>query len=191
MLYTIGHSTHAIDAFIALLKQHDVQVLADVRSVPMSRFNPQFRQRELKKSLEGAGLAYVYLGDRLGGQSSSQRDRATRVPYEERILMPEFQSGMAALLKLAGEKRTAIMCAEKEPLNCHRTLLIARALAAKNFPVTHILGNGDLRPHAEVENELMGWQGLTEQGLFDTRETQLNEAYEKRRSVGTYKPKRA
>jgi uncharacterized protein (DUF488 family) len=181
MIYSIGHSTHPIEVFIGLLKKHGVEVLADIRSVPMSRFNPQFRQRELKKAVEATGMEYVYLGGPLGGKPY--------LPFAQRTAMPEFKSGMEALKKIANEKRVAIMCAEKEPLNCHRTLLVSRALAEEKIPVMHIMGDGSLRAHQEVENDLLGWQKMESAGLFDTRETQVAEAYDKRRAAGSFKRK--
>lgn len=190
MIYTLGHSTHPLETFIGLLKQHGIEALVDIRSVPMSRFNPQFRQKDLKAALEAVGLDYVYRGDALGGQPRAQHhNRQLRIPYAARVQMPEFKAGLAALKNLAAQKRVTIMCAEKEPLNCHRTLLVARALAEENFPVLHILGDGNLRTQEEVEEDLLNWRGLEVGGLFDDPATRLEEAYARRSGAGTYKRK--
>jgi uncharacterized protein (DUF488 family) len=146
MIYSLGHSTHPIEKFIGLLKPHEITVLVDVRSVPYSKFNPQFRQKELRASLESAGLSYLYLGEALGGKPY--------LPYAERVRMELFQAGLEALKNTAFEKRICIMCAEKEPLNCHRTQLISRALAEQGVAVKHLLANGNAKMHAELEKDL-------------------------------------
>jgi uncharacterized protein (DUF488 family) len=179
VIHSLGHSTHPIEVFIELLKQRGIEVLADVRSVPMSRFNPQFRQKELRATLEKEGLSYVWLGEALGGKPY--------LPYAERTRMELFQAGLNTLKNLAADKRACIMCAEKEPLNCHRTLLISRALAEQNIPVMHILADGSLKPHAEIEADLPDWVGLGEGELFDDPAARLEQAYAKRRTAGNYR----
>jgi uncharacterized protein (DUF488 family) len=175
-ILTIGHSNHAIDRFIALLKGAEVEALADIRSVPMSKFNPQFRQKDLKAAVEAAGIDYLYMGKALGGHP--------RAPE------PEFREGLAKLIEAAQQKRIAIMCAEKEPLNCHRTLLVARVLAAQDIPVEHILADGSLQNHHALENELLNWTGVKED-LFTAREERVEIAYEKRKAKGDFKRKSA
>jgi uncharacterized protein (DUF488 family) len=101
--------------------------------------------------------------------------------------MELFQAGLETLKNLAVSHRVCTMCAEKEPLNCHRTLLISRALAEQNTPVVHILADGSLKPHSEVETDLMDWVGLGEGELFDDPATRLERAYAKRRLAGNYR----
>jgi uncharacterized protein (DUF488 family) len=179
VIHSLGHSTHPIERFIGLLKQQGIELLADVRSVPYSKFNPQFRQKELRTALEAAGISYLYLGEALGGKPY--------LPYAERVWMELFQAGLNTLKNLAADKRACIMCAEKEPLNCHRTLLISRALSEQNIPVMHILADGKLKPHAEVEANLLDWVELGEGQLFDGPAARLDEAYARRRTAGNYR----
>ena len=150
-LYTIGHSNHPIERFIGLLQQHAVAVLADVRSVPQSRFAPQFRQAALKASLNAAGIRYAWLGDGLGGKPRDRTLWRKGVPDFGRIAAgPAFADGMARLRTLMAERRAAIMCAERDPEDCHRARLVAPALARDGVKILHILPDGRLLPHAEM-----------------------------------------
>src|SRR5215217_5041763 len=128
-VFTIGHSTHPIERFVALLKAHDVQLLADVRRFPGSRRNPQFNSGALRESLKSAGIAYEPFSDELGGRrkaskvaqgpSAVLRNDAFR-GYAEYMETPEFAAGLERLEALARECRTAIMCAESDWRRCHR-----------------------------------------------------------------------
>jgi uncharacterized protein (DUF488 family) len=149
-IFTIGHSNHPIERFIALLKQHGIKTLADIRSRPASRFAPQFNRKALEASLVAAGLSYVYLGDVLGGRARSDSSVAVSMDYDVRRKQGEFQSGLDRLMSIAGGSPTAIMCAERAPEDCHRSFLVGRALVVeRRVPVRHILADGSLRPQEE------------------------------------------
>ena len=123
---TIGHSTHAFDAFTALLHRHHVTAVADVRSAPYSRFNPQFNRKPLTEALKVQGMRYVYLGRELGGRSDDlDCYEDGRIRYDRVAATESFKSGLARVVQGAAKHRIALMCAEKEPLDCHRTLLVA------------------------------------------------------------------
>ncbi|HVY13065.1 MAG TPA: DUF488 domain-containing protein [Alphaproteobacteria bacterium] len=189
MLYTIGHSNHSFEAFLKLLQAEGVEAVADVRSMPMSRFNPQFNQKNLRQALQDAGLHYLFFGDSLGGHPRGPSgERFAHVPYDERVKMEGFQQGLQRLKTLAKEKRVAAMCAEKHPLNCHRALLVARALAEEDFPIRHILAGGTLITQEDLENALLRWTGQATPDLFFNRAQALSQAYRQRKGMGTYKP---
>jgi len=145
---TIGHSNHPIERFIGLLKDHGVTVLADVRSIPASRFAPQFRQAALKAALNEAGIGYVWLGEGLGGKPKDKSLWRNGVPDFRRIANgPAFKAGLAELQAVIAEERVAIMCAEREPKDCHRARLVAPELDRTGLRVGHILADGGLLPH--------------------------------------------
>lgn len=176
-VFTIGHSTHSAEAFLALLRQHGVEALADVRSSPFSRFNPQFNREALEQSLKANGIRYVILGKELGARSE---DRSCyldgRVQYARLAQTPLFQSGLDRVLQGAAKYRVALMCAEKEPLECHRTLLVAKALAVRGQPVLHIHADGHLETHEAAMERLLDVTGLPKEDLFRSKEELLAEA---------------
>jgi uncharacterized protein (DUF488 family) len=144
---TIGHSNHPIDRFIGLLKAQGVTVLADVRSIPASRFAPQFRQAALKASLNEAGIGYVWFGA-LGGKPKDKALWRNGVPDFQRIAAsPAFRAELEQLLTVAASERVAIMCAERAPQDCHRARLVAPELDRAGVAVGHILADGGVLPH--------------------------------------------
>jgi uncharacterized protein (DUF488 family) len=150
-LYTIGHSTHTVAHLASLLHQHEITALGDVRSMPYSRYNPQFNRELLKPFLRGHGIAYVYLGEELGGRSADPACyEQGKLRYDKLVPTPLFQSGLDRVEKGLERYRLALMCAEKEPLNCHRTLLLAPQLEARGLTVIHIHADGTLESHADA-----------------------------------------
>lgn len=176
-VYTIGHSRHSAEVFLALLRGHGVEALADVRSSPFSRFNPQFNREPLERWLEANGIRYVFLGKELGARSE---DRSCyfdgRVQYGRLAQTPLFQTGLDRVLKGASKYRVALMCAEKEPLECHRTLLVAKALVARGQPVLHIHADGHLETHEAAMERLLEVAGLPKEDLFRSKQELLAEA---------------
>lgn len=177
-LFTVGHSTHSIENFIALLASHGIEAIADVRSSPFSRFNPQFNRRELQKTLQDAGIRYVFLGKELGARSDDPHCYvADKVQYDRLAKTPEFQSGVDRVLEGANSYRVALMCAEKEPLDCHRTILVARELDKRGFAIRHILSDGSVESHPNSMKRLMTELGIQEEDLFRSKDEMLDEAY--------------
>ena len=180
MLYTIGHSNHPIAHFLALLEGAGIQCVADVRSVPFSRRFPQFSQKPLAASLNAAGVEYWFLGDALGARP---KDPACydngKASYARIAATPAFKAAIDALIERSASTRIALMCAEREPLDCHRTILVSRALALRGCDIAHILADGRVIPHAEIERRLLS---LTKEGgdLFEDREATLARAYDQR-----------
>jgi len=149
---TIGHSTHPLDEFIALLQRHEVTLIVDVRTVPRSRHNPQFNQDTLPNALKDAGLGYVYLPG-LGGWRRVQPgspNQGWHSPgfqgFADYMLTPEFEEHLKTLIELAGQQQPALMCAEAVPWRCHRSL-IADALLIRGISVSHIMDRENIRPH--------------------------------------------
>ena len=175
---TIGHSTHALEAFVALLQRHDVTAVADVRSTPYSRFNPQFNRESFTEALEAEGIRYVFLGNELGGRSEDPACYEDgRIRYERVAATESFKSGLARVVQGTAKHRIALMCAEKEPLHCHRTLLVARALDAQGADVAHIHADGRLEPHGEAMDRLLDIHKLSREGDFSgTREELIDTA---------------
>ncbi len=178
-VYTIGHSNHEIDAFIGLLKRHGVTALADVRSRPHSRFK-QFRKKELERALAEAGITYVFLGRELGGKRDEPECYVDGEKDYARIAqLPIFQEGLKRLDELSREHTVALMCAEREPLDCHRTILICRELRGGPFRILHILADGGIEEHEETERRLLSVTGM-EDDLFAqrlSREERIARAY--------------
>jgi uncharacterized protein (DUF488 family) len=152
-VFTVGHSTLPIERFSSLLAAYGIEQLADVRTVPRSRRNPQFNADALRESLKTAGISYVPLGE-LGGLRKPRADspnsgwrNASFRGYADYMQTEEFGAGLARLVELASERRTAIMCAEAVPWRCHRSL-VADALAARGIGVVEILSETSYRDHA-------------------------------------------
>ena len=162
---TIGHSNHPLEAFMELLCRHRVTALADVRSAPWSRFNPHFNREPLAASLKARGIRYVYLGRELGGRSDDPDDYEDgHIRYDRLARTDRFKDGLDRVARGATEHRIALMCAEKEPLDCHRTLLVGRALDERGVKVAHILADGRLEPHAMAMDRLLARCGLDPEG---------------------------
>lgn len=151
-ILAVGHSTRPIDKFIELLQAHQVRILTDIRTVPRSRTNPQFNQDSLQGELARAGIRYIHLkalgglrrprkdSENLGWENSSFRG------YADYMQAPEFESALQELIRIGGEGRTAIMCAEGNPFRCHRRL-VADALSAHGVRALHISSRKSARPH--------------------------------------------
>ena len=187
VVYTIGHSTNSIDEFIGSLKQHGITAVADVRSAPYSRFNPQFNRETLLKKLQDCGIKYVFLGKELGARSddpSCYRD--SKVRYDLLAETDLFKDGLERVKAGAQDYRIALMCAEKDPLDCHRTILVARKLVEQGLTVKHILADGGIESHEEVLDRLLDLVGLGSPDFFRTKEDAIREAYEKRGEAIAY-----
>ncbi len=176
-VFTIGHSTHPIAHFLTLLRDHDITAVADVRSSPYSRMNPQFNREKLQRELQAAGIAYVFLGKELGARSEDPACyEGGQVRYERLAKTELFKQGLQRVMKGAESHRVALMCAEKEPLDCHRTLLVSRALDASGVHVEHIRADGSLEPHSDAMRRLLVLTGMPATDMFRSEEEQIAEA---------------
>ena len=147
---TIGHSNHPIERFVGLLTAVGVEVVVDVRSTPWSRRFPQFGRERLERSLAAAGIGYRHEGAALGGKPGDGAG------YDDLADRPAFGAALDRLAAEAATRALCLMCAEKEPLDCHRTVLVSRRLAERGVAVEHLLADGGTRPHADIEAALLG-----------------------------------
>ena len=155
-IWTIGHSTHALDEFVALLGRHSIRQLADVRTVPKSRRHPHFRLEQLSESLPAAGVAYRHLPGlggfrraRPGSPNEGWRNASFR-GYADYTQTDEFADALSELTAWAEEARTAVMCSEALWWRCHRRL-VADQLVVAGWGVEHVGSDGRASPHALTE----------------------------------------
>jgi uncharacterized protein (DUF488 family) len=156
LIHTIGHSTHPIDYFIELLQAHEVNCIVDVRSVAASRFNPQYNKKALEGSLKKQGIQYLHFAEEFGARRTDPNDLIEgRVDFEKVRSSAIFKKGIQRL-KQGTEKgfRIALMCAESEPLECHRFAMISPALK-KEFEIRHILKDASIAEQEELEQQLL------------------------------------
>lgn len=161
-IFSTGHSNRNLKDFIELLQAQSIEVLADVRTVPKSRTNPQFNQDTLPQSLEPAAIRYAHFPE-LGGWRGSKLEHSPNAGwrttafknYADYMLSEHFQTGLQRLITTALERRTALMCAEALPWRCHRTL-ISDALTVRGFRVMHIIGKTNMYKHC-----LTSWAVVT------------------------------
>ena len=152
ILYTIGHSTRPIEEFIAILEAHGIRKLADIRTVPRSRHNPQFDCANLPPSLESAGIAYQHMPG-LGGLRKARPDSVNLGwrnisfrGYADYLQTPEFQRALEQLIQTAQDQPTVIMCAEAVEWRCHRSL-VSDTLLVRGIDVRHIYDSASAKPH--------------------------------------------
>jgi uncharacterized protein (DUF488 family) len=185
-LYTIGHSNLSAERFLAQLAQAGIAAIVDVRSVPLSRRFPWFSGKSLAARLPSQGISYLAMGEVLGGRPRDATLYCDGVAdYEAMAAVPEFQDGVNRLAEAARETRVCVMCAEREPLDCHRCLLIGRIFAARKVRLGHILADGTIEPHVATEERLLAIAAKDGgSDLFYDRSARLTDAYRRRaRSV--------
>jgi uncharacterized protein (DUF488 family) len=177
-IYTIGHSNQPLASFLSLLAQHRITAVADVRSYPRSRTNPQFDQNALKKELEEHNISYVFLGKELGARSEDANCyKNRRVQYECLARTESFREGLGRVRRGMQKYRVALMCAEGEPLDCHRTILISRYLRELDIPVKHILKNGCVEDHELSMERLLRMLDIRKNLVLGTRADLIAEGY--------------
>ena len=175
---TIGHSTHTIEKFLSLIEAHSVKAVADVRSAPYSRRHPQFSRDPLRQVLEEHGIMYLFCGQELGARPEDPMcyDENGRVHYRRLAGTSLFRSGIDFIVREAWDRRVALLCAEKEPLECHRTLLVARELVTRGLPVSHIHADGHLETQLEALARLPAMLKMPETDLYRSQEELIEEA---------------
>jgi uncharacterized protein (DUF488 family) len=162
-IFTIGHSTHPIEEFLDMLKAFNIEMLVDIRTIPRSRYNPQYSQEVLASSLKASGIGYCYIKD-LGGlrkaaknsQNQGWRNLSFR-GYADYMQTAQFHHALEELIMLGKQSRTVIMCAEAVPWRCHRSL-VGDALLVRHIPVEDIMSQTKSSPHkltkfAKVQGE--------------------------------------
>lgn len=201
--YSIGHSNIPAERFVAMLRAAGANAIADVRSTPASRFCPWFSAKNLAPLLAREEMIYLPYGAALGGRPLSPELYCDGVAdYEAMARQPDFQAGLERLVadaaRCRAKRRICLMCVEREPLDCHRCLLVARALAARGFAIGYILYDGTIEPHAATERRLLELEsdGIDPLDLFATGDlltTGLGErmaaAYRRRARAVAYRAK--
>jgi uncharacterized protein (DUF488 family) len=177
-IFTIGHSNHPIEKFIALLCLNKIQVIADVRSAPYSKLYPQYNKDQLQASLKQQGILYVYLGKELGARSLDSSCYVNgKVQFGILAKTSLFRSGLERVEEGALKYRVALMCAEKDPLECHRNILVAHELNKRSSKISHILADGTVEAYEDTTKRLLDTFGLKLDDMFRTNEDIIEEAY--------------
>jgi len=190
-LFSIGHSNHEIDAFISMLRKHGVTAVADVRSHPYSRFLPHFNQACLQEFLAKEEIHYVFLGQELGARPSNRDCYVDgKAVYEQIAATDAFHEGIQRIQNGLKKHKISLMCAEKDPLTCHRAILVCQHLRHLDIDINHILKNGDIESHEHLEERMLLKHGFKEfseaqeaqvslfsQNGLPTREECLRKAY--------------
>lgn len=186
-LFSLGHSNHSLERFIELLRSADITAIADVRSSPYSKRTPWFSQPELKTELRRGGFAYVFLGEELGGRPKSpELFRAGIADYAAMAQTLEFKAGLERLLTGCKSHRIAMVCSERDPLHCHRCLLVGRQLAILGVQVQHLGADGERETQGEAEDRLLREEKLSGNDLLDARSDQVGKAYTRRNRQVAY-----
>lgn len=186
-VYTVGHSTHPFKRFLDLLERNGVTAIADVRSSPFSRHNPQFNRDTLSGELKEDGIAYVFVGKELGARSEDPACyTGGKVRYDRLAQTSIFKAGIDRVLSGAQKYRIALMCAEKEPLDCHRTLLVSRALERLGVSIVHILSDGRTETQAQTMARLLDLVGLPQADMFRSHDELVATACEMREQKIAY-----
>jgi uncharacterized protein (DUF488 family) len=156
-IYTIGHSNHTLARFLELIRAAGVTAVADVRSKPVSRWVPHFNRQQLQPALEEQGFKYLYLGRELGGFPDDPSLQMRGKPdYAAIARTPAFAQGLDRVIEAGTNDVVALLCVERDPIDCHRFRLVGQALAARHVGVAHILPSGEIEPHADTERRVSG-----------------------------------
>lgn len=195
-LLSLGHSSLSLERFLELLNLHKVTAVADVRTSPYSKQSPWFNQAELRSSLKKSGISYSFLGVELGGRPKSPELYMNGIAdYEAMAATAEFASGITRLISGLEEYCICLVCSEKDPLHCHRCLLVGRQLSKRGLSISHIHHHGGTETHPEAEERLLSEESLSGDDLYHPRSERLVEAYLRRNlsvaySLNPSKPER-
>jgi uncharacterized protein (DUF488 family) len=178
-LFTIGHSDHETMEFLALLSRHGVSAIADVRSHPYSRFHAQFNREIMAEWLGRAGVQYAFLGKELGARRTERESyHGNQARYDLISRLPAFGEGLDRLRRGISAHRIALLCAEKDPITCHRTVLVCRHLRSDPIEIRHILEDGSIESTEQAEARLLDAVGLPPTHLFCDRSELIEQAYD-------------
>lgn len=187
-IYTVGHSTQPFESFLSLLSKNHISAVADVRSSPYSRHAPQFNTDALKSALKENGVAYVFLGKELGARSEDESCYIDNVvSYQKLAKTSLFLSGIRRVEDGSQRYRIALMCSERDPTECHRTILISRVLQERGAQISHILGDGTLEPHRSTMLRVLDILGTPRGDMLDSEDDLIARAYEGREKQIAYR----
>jgi uncharacterized protein (DUF488 family) len=167
-VWTIGHSRHPWEKFLGLLQAHGIALVADVRSLPRSRFVPHVNRERLEPALAAAGIRYAWLGEGLGGRPKDEGfyDAEGRVRYDRIAASARFREQLEELISLAKTQPVAVLCSEEDPNRCHRRLLLTPALVDRVAGVLHIRGDGTGVAESDLAARGQGGPAGGQDGLF-------------------------
>jgi uncharacterized protein (DUF488 family) len=182
-LFTIGHSNHSLDRFFELLGSQGIAAVIDVRSAPYSRYCPQYNKDALEKSLKSRGIEYTFLGRELGGKRNEQNCYVDgKIKFELIAKLPIFQEGLERVIHETEQHKAVLMCAESEPLDCHRTILVCRQLKkiCPDLKITHILADGSTESHEKTLQRLVHLHKIEPElfGELTSNSDMIEKAYE-------------
>lgn len=192
-LYTIGHSQHQVEKFIELLKMHKINFIIDVRSTPYSKYASMYDRENIINELKAVDISYAYMGKYFGARQEEQSLYTSEgyLNFEKVVEWDIFLKGFDNVIKGLETNRIALMCLEKRPIDCHRAILVANAFYCKGCSVKHILENGKIETHEELNKELLNlyFPERDQLSLFDnrTQKDYLKDAYKLRnKEIGYY-----
>jgi len=187
-IFTIGHSNHPLEKFLDLIEQARIDVIVDVRSSPFSKMVPHFNRDALERELRTRSIKYVFVGEELGGRSKGSADYENgQVVYSRLAAKPEFKATLDQIVESAQNSQVSLMCSEKEPLDCHRTILLSQSLQKFGIRVRHLLADGSSESHGEALQRLLEIHHLASPTLFDDDETRIMEALTKQEKKIAYR----
>jgi uncharacterized protein (DUF488 family) len=184
-VWTIGHSNHPEARFLELLRQHGIELVADVRSSPFSRYASHCNKGVIESALRAGAIRYVFLGNLLGGRAEGEQsyDLQEAVRYERMAESDRFRRGIERLVQEVPTQRVAVMCGEEDPTHCHRRLLIGRVLVQRGVSVVHVRGDGRLQTEEEVADAEWFARTKGQRTLFDLEEADAWRATRDRRTA--------
>lgn len=189
-LFTIGYASFSIKDFISTLQQHNINALVDVRSAPYSKYKPEFKKDYLNKVLTDNDISYTFLGKYVGARVEDPACYIDgKLNYGLLKETENFQTGINRILTGIKNHRIVLMCAEKDPVNCHRTFLVCRTLRSYPIKILHILGDGSLEDHSDTEGRLLKLHGLDQEDIFRSEKDRIEEVYDRMSEGITYNRK--
>lgn len=178
-IYTIGYSSFSIEDFVNTLRHYGITMIADVRSSPYSRFRPDFRKDALQRHLADSDIACLFLGNLLGARiKHPEVYKGGKLSYALLSNSDFWKQGIDQLMDEAKTYRLALMCAEKDPINCHRTFLVSRTLRLSPVRILHILHDGSLEEHAVTEKRLLALHNLDQPDIFRSQSVRIEDVYD-------------
>ena len=187
-VYTIGHSTQPVERFLELLEKHRVTAVADVRSSPYSRHAPQYCTDDLRASLKDSGVAYVFLGEELGARSNDDTCYVEDiVSYEKLANTSLFKGGIQRVEDGCKRYRIALMCSERDPTECHRTILVSKILSERGVEIKHILSTGEAETHVETMLRVLDVLGMPREDMLHSQDELVAQAYTGREKQIAYR----
>ncbi len=177
-LFTIGHSNHDVPLFMSLLKDHEITAVVDVRQFPYSRHVPRYNRENIKKTLEENSIHYIFMGDCLGARPADAAFYTSgRVDFQKLARAPFFMTGLERLKIGINNYHICLMCAERDPLMCHRAILVCRNMIHSQLEILHIHADGTLENHHTLESRMLKELKMSQPELFRSREEIIEDAY--------------